>query len=72
MSIDTVRPEPARIDPETETVNELVLRVPAALPLLAEQGIDTCCGGGLSVAEACRRHGVDVEELLARLEDGSA
>jgi iron-sulfur cluster repair protein YtfE (RIC family) len=32
------------IDP-TLSVNELVLRHPAALKVLAAAGIDTCCGG---------------------------
>lgn len=31
-------------------------------------GIDFCCGGGLEVAEACARRGVDLDELTAALE----
>jgi regulator of cell morphogenesis and NO signaling len=31
-------------------------------------GIDFCCGGGLEVAEACARRGVDLEELTAAIQ----
>lgn len=49
------------------TVNEVVLRLPGALPVLAACGIDTCCGGALPLGEAARRHDVDADKLLARL-----
>lgn len=37
-------------------------------------GIDFCCGGGISVQEACRRKGIDEEELLSALQqlDGTS
>jgi regulator of cell morphogenesis and NO signaling len=38
--------------------------VPDAVSVFARHGIDTCCGGGLPVEEAARRHGVDVDDLL--------
>ncbi len=49
------------------TVDEAVRLFPATLPLFAELGIDTCCGGAKPVEEAARRHGADPDALLARL-----
>lgn len=51
------------LDAET-TINELVRLHPETLPVLQAYGLDTCCGGPLSLAEAARRHGVGTEELL--------
>jgi len=50
------------------TINTVVQRYPAALGVFNVRGLDTCCGGGLPVAEAARRHGLDLQELLAALE----
>jgi regulator of cell morphogenesis and NO signaling len=50
------------------TINTVVQRYPAALGVFNARGLDTCCGGGLPVAEAARRHGLDLPELLAALE----
>lgn len=49
------------------TVNDVVRLVPAAVRVLGEAGIDTCCGGALPLGEAARRHGLDVEALLETL-----
>lgn len=56
------------------TVNDAVRFVPGALETLAACGIDTCCGGALPLGEAARRHGLDVDRLMARLREdaGSA
>lgn len=59
------------IDPNL-TLNEVVRRYPAALGVFNARGLDTCCGGGLPVAEAARRHGLDLEELLAALAQAAA
>jgi iron-sulfur cluster repair protein YtfE (RIC family) len=59
------------LDP-TLTVAQLVLRHPAALPILTAAGIDTCCDGGLSVAAAAERAGISVNDLVVRLDDGIA
>lgn len=60
------------IDPAL-TVNQLVQQHPAALPLLAAAGVDTCCGGGLSLAVAVRGTSLTLDELAHRLEaDGSS
>ncbi|HZS02895.1 MAG TPA: DUF542 domain-containing protein [Chloroflexota bacterium] len=54
------------VDPNL-TINEVVRRYPAALGVFNARGLDTCCGGGLPVAEAAARHGLDLSELLAAL-----
>jgi iron-sulfur cluster repair protein YtfE (RIC family) len=58
--------EATAISPE-HTVNEVVQRYPSAITVLAAYGIDTCCGGKHPVAEAARRHQVDVQDLLEQL-----
>jgi iron-sulfur cluster repair protein YtfE (RIC family) len=59
------------LDP-TLTVAQLVLRYPAALPILTAAGIDTCCDGGLSFAAAAARASISLNELVVRLHDGIA
>ena len=49
------------------TVNEFIRRHPAAVAVFSRYGIDACCGGGLQIGEAARRHGIDVELLLGEL-----
>ncbi|HEU4697810.1 MAG TPA: DUF542 domain-containing protein [Gemmatimonadales bacterium] len=51
----------------TTTVNDLLRRAPTAAPVLNALGIDTCCGGGLSLAEAAQSAGIPTSELLAKL-----
>ena len=50
------------------TVNELVRHRPETLAVLAAAGIDTCCGGGESLERAAAGAGLDLRELLGRLE----
>jgi regulator of cell morphogenesis and NO signaling len=45
------------------TISEVVRRYPTALGVFNARGLDTCCGGGLPVAEAAARHGLDLAEL---------
>ncbi len=54
------------VDPNL-TLNEVIQRYPAALGVFNARGLDTCCGGGLPVAEAARRHGLDLAELMTAL-----
>ena len=55
------------IGPET-TINEALLIRPEAVAVFQRFGLDACCGGGLAIAEAARRHGHDPAEVLAALE----
>lgn len=56
-----------RFDPETATVHDAIQSLPGAFEVFRRHGIDACCGGGLPVAEAARRHGVDLESLMTEL-----
>lgn len=51
----------------SETLNALVERFPAALPVLREFGLDTCCGGALTLPQAAAHHGIDLGQLLEAL-----
>ena len=50
-------------------VNEMVARHPETMPLFNRFGLDTCCGGGAPIAEAARRDGVNLDELVKALSD---
>lgn len=50
---------------ETGTIGELAIANPGAIPTLERLGIDYCCGGATTVADACRRAGISPEQLLA-------
>ena len=50
------------------TVNETIVKHPAAVAVFNALGIDACCGGDAPIDEAARRDGVDVNALLAALE----
>jgi regulator of cell morphogenesis and NO signaling len=52
------------INPEMKSVGELALEVPHAIAILEKWKIDYCCHGNQSVADACARAGVTVNELL--------
>ena len=57
------------LDPEETTVVDALQRVPGANEVFQRFGLDCCCGGELPVAEAARRHGVDLEGLLEALDE---
>ena len=57
---------PRTIDADA-TLNEIVERHPRAHPVLIAFGLDTCCGGGKRLREACDAHGLDAEGVLAAL-----
>jgi iron-sulfur cluster repair protein YtfE (RIC family) len=47
------------------TVNEAIRRFPATVAVFNDFGIDACCGGAASLAEAAARDGADPAALLA-------
>jgi iron-sulfur cluster repair protein YtfE (RIC family) len=49
------------------TVIEMIALWPKTSPVLASYGLDLCCGGMHSVAEAVSAHGVNPDLLLAEL-----
>lgn len=55
-----------------ETLNALVERLPAALPVLREFGLDTCCGGALTLERAAAHHEIDLQRLMEALRGAQA
>lgn len=51
----------------TWTVQDVLDRHPAAAGVFTRFGLDTCCGGTLTVKEAAYRHGLDSTTLCAEL-----
>lgn len=49
------------------TLNDLVLRYPAVLPVLNDFGIDSCCGGAKPLGEVIERHRLDVDLLVGEI-----
>ena len=52
----------------TRTVREYAVEMPAATRIFESLGIDYCCGGHQSLAEACAKAGVAVDGVLDSLE----
>jgi len=59
---------PARAD-ASRTVGEIVADSPGALAIMQRFGLNHCCGGGLTLAEAAASAGADLDALLAALSD---
>lgn len=51
-----------------KSVRELALENPAATRVFEKLGIDYCCGGQKSLDEACRNANLNINEVLATLE----
>ena len=56
---------------ETRTVRELAVEMPGATRVFEKMGIDCCCGGQRSLADACSLAGVTLAEVQKSLETGS-
>jgi iron-sulfur cluster repair protein YtfE (RIC family) len=54
------------------SVNTVLARFPSTLSVFNRFGLDTCCGGALSVADAARAADVDTEALCGALADAIA
>ncbi|MEX0662151.1 MAG: iron-sulfur cluster repair di-iron protein [Balneolaceae bacterium] len=52
---------------EESTVGEIVSDNYHWASVFRQYGIDFCCGGGISLAEACKKNGVDPDELIEQL-----
>ncbi len=49
------------------TVAEIAAAEPATIKVFQRHKIDFCCGGKIPLADACARHGLDTDGLLAEL-----
>jgi regulator of cell morphogenesis and NO signaling len=54
------------------SVGDLVAERPDRSRVFEDLGIDYCCGGGQSLAEACARRGLAVDAVRRRLADADA
>jgi iron-sulfur cluster repair protein YtfE (RIC family) len=52
---------------EHEPIRRIVELHPEVMPILAGHGLDLCCGGGHTIAEAARLHGLDAELITAQM-----
>jgi iron-sulfur cluster repair protein YtfE (RIC family) len=61
----------AELEEEIQTglIRDLVEKYPNLMEVLSPYGFDLCCGGGHSIPEAARLHGLDAGEILARVKD---
>jgi regulator of cell morphogenesis and NO signaling len=48
-------------------IGELVAQHPLRACVLEQYGLDYCCGGKATLEEACRKKGLDLEEVLEKL-----
>ncbi len=53
----------------TKTVREFAVENPATTRVFEKLGIDYCCGGQLSLEEACKNAGVEIERVSTLLEE---
>jgi regulator of cell morphogenesis and NO signaling len=52
----------------TQTLAQIAIDVPAAPGVFLRHGLDFCCHGQRSLAEACREKGIDPEQVTHELE----
>lgn len=52
-------------------LKDVILKNPAAAPILEKAGMDYCCGGKQTVGEACLKAGMPAEVLLERLREAA-
>jgi hypothetical protein len=49
------------------TINEIVAQYPETIAAFNRFGMDTCCGGVITVEEATRRDGINADDVVAEL-----
>jgi len=57
--------------PET-TVRDIALEQPASIRVFEKYGIDYCCGGRRPLAQVCEEHAIQIDEVLAAIENTAA
>ncbi len=53
------------------TVNDCIRLYPSTIGVFTKFNIDSCCGGAVSIEEAARRDGADLEALMAELNNAA-
>ena len=54
------------------SVNETLLRHPETIPVFNAFGVEACCGGEASLADAAADAGVALDELLLALDEAAS
>lgn len=70
MTSDNTMTSAAPITPDT-TVGQLVAQRPSRSRIFEDLGIDYCCSGSRTLAEACQKHDLDVDTAIRMLEAGA-
>ena len=52
---------------EQKVVNEIIHDLPGALEVFRRHGIDSCCGGHLTLEKAAKSAGIDPYRLISEL-----
>lgn len=52
-----------------QTVGQLASNLPGASRVFHRHGLDFCCGGQVSLAEACASAGLDADSVIAEIQD---
>lgn len=60
-----------RINPGS-TINSITHQYPDTIAIFSDYGIDSCCGGEKTLDDVARRHGLPLDEIVARLEPVAA
>lgn len=63
--------ESAPIHP-SQSVGQLATTLPGASRVFYRLGLDFCCGGQISLDEACAKHQIDVDEVVRAIEAEAA
>lgn len=57
--------------PTETTLADLAAELPAASRIFRQHGLDYCCGGRRSVAEACRERNLDAEAVMREVQNAT-
>lgn len=59
-----------QLDAKT-VINQAILDHPNTLTVFAKYGIDSCCGGAHTIAEATKAHKLDTDKVLTELREAT-
>jgi regulator of cell morphogenesis and NO signaling len=60
------------LDLALATINEITARYPQTITVFNDFGVDACCGGDATLAEAAARDGVNLDALNAAIRSAVA
>ena len=56
---------------ESTTINEIIKAFPNTVAVFKDFQVDSCCGGGDSLAQACAKGGQDLARLIETLKSSA-